>query len=154
MAEQRDSYSGVQSRMTRLLEMLSRARVFDLWHALQPNRLTVLNYHRIGDPDRTDFDLFKPNISATPQDFACQMDYIAENFNPISIGDLTAWLGGGAALPGAQAPRSLGGEGPQEPPGIARPQLAQRTVAQLPYPLAGHPQQLADLLQGMLFLAL
>lgn len=63
------------------------------------NSLTVLNYHRIDDPDRADFDTFKPNVSARPEDFARQMDYVARWFNVISTRQLVNWLRGGAPLP-------------------------------------------------------
>lgn len=63
------------------------------------NSLTVLNYHRIDDPDRADFDTFKPNVSARPEDFARQMDYVARWFNVISTRGLVDWLDGKASLP-------------------------------------------------------
>lgn len=61
--------------------------------------LTVLNYHRIEDPGRADFDTFKPNVSARPEDFARQMDCLARWFNVISMRDLADWLNGGKPLP-------------------------------------------------------
>ncbi len=63
------------------------------------NSLTVLNYHRIDDPDRPDFDTFKPNVSARPEDFARQMDYLARWFNVVSTRDLVNWLRGKNSLP-------------------------------------------------------
>lgn len=63
------------------------------------NSLTVLNYHRIDDPDRADFDTFKPNVSARPEDFDRQMDYIARWFNVVSTRQVADWLRGGKALP-------------------------------------------------------
>ena len=63
------------------------------------NSLTVLNYHRIDDPDRTDFDSFKPNVSARPKDFAHQMDYVARWFNVVSTRQLVDWLHDGKPLP-------------------------------------------------------
>src|SRR6185295_13403099 len=61
--------------------------------------LTVVNYHRIDDPHRRDFDSFKPNVSATPDDFNEQMDYLAKWFNVISLLDLIEWLDGHKNLP-------------------------------------------------------
>jgi len=61
--------------------------------------LTVLNYHRIDDPYRKDFDSFKPNVSATPDDFNHQMDYLAKWFNVISMRDVLQWLDGKKELP-------------------------------------------------------
>jgi peptidoglycan/xylan/chitin deacetylase (PgdA/CDA1 family) len=66
---------------------------------LWKNSLTVLNYHRIGDPTQDDFDTFKPNVSARPEDFARQMEYVWRWFNVISTRDLVNWLNGGKSLP-------------------------------------------------------
>ena len=63
------------------------------------NSLTVLNYHRIDNPDRADFDTFKPNVSARPEDFDRQMDYMARWFNVVSTGQVVDWLRGGKPLP-------------------------------------------------------
>jgi peptidoglycan/xylan/chitin deacetylase (PgdA/CDA1 family) len=56
--------------------------------------LTVINYHRIDDPHRKDFDSFKPNVSATPDNFDRQMDYLSKWFNVVSMQDVLQWLGG------------------------------------------------------------
>jgi peptidoglycan/xylan/chitin deacetylase (PgdA/CDA1 family) len=61
--------------------------------------LTVVNYHRIDDPYRKDFDSFKPNVSATPDDFNHQMDYLAKWFNVVSMQDVVQWLDGQKQLP-------------------------------------------------------
>ena len=61
--------------------------------------LTVLNYHRIDDPHRKGFDSFKPNVSATPQDFARQLEYLAKWFNVVSLNDVVEWLEGRRDLP-------------------------------------------------------
>lgn len=61
--------------------------------------LTVVNYHRIDDPHREGFDSFKPNVSATPQDFDRQMEYLAKWFNVVSLKDIIAWLDGRRELP-------------------------------------------------------
>ena len=42
--------------------------------------LTVLNYHRIDDPDRDGFNTFKPNISARIDDFDNQMKYLSRPY--------------------------------------------------------------------------
>jgi peptidoglycan/xylan/chitin deacetylase (PgdA/CDA1 family) len=63
------------------------------------NSLTVLNYHRIDDPDRVGFDTFKPNVSARPEDFDRQMDYVARWFNVVSTRQVVDWLRGGKSLP-------------------------------------------------------
>ncbi|HSA99601.1 MAG TPA: polysaccharide deacetylase family protein [Anaerolineales bacterium] len=61
--------------------------------------LTVVNYHRIDDPHRKDFDSFKPNVSATPEDFERQMDYLAKWFHVVSLQDVIEWLDGQKDLP-------------------------------------------------------
>ena len=70
-----------------------------LGRALWARSLTVVNYHRIDDPYRAGFDSFRPNVSATPQDFERQMDYLAKWFNVVSLSDFVAWLDGGKDLP-------------------------------------------------------
>src|SRR5688500_11859829 len=61
--------------------------------------LTVVNYHRIDDPYRKDFDSFKPNVSATPQDFDRQLAYLRRWFNVVSLKDVVEWLDGRKELP-------------------------------------------------------
>lgn len=61
--------------------------------------LTVINYHRIDDPYLTGFDSFKPNVSATPEDFDHQLEYLAKWFNVVSLEDIVAWLDGYQDLP-------------------------------------------------------
>jgi peptidoglycan/xylan/chitin deacetylase (PgdA/CDA1 family) len=75
------------------------ASLFDTLHPMWPDRLTVLAYHRIGDPNAPGFDTFKPNLSATPAAFAAQMDFIYQRFNVISGSELVAWLQGQHTLP-------------------------------------------------------
>ena len=67
--------------------------------SLWAKSLTVVNYHRIDNPHRTDFDSFKPNVSATPDDFNRQMDYLGKWFNVVSMSDILQWLDGQKALP-------------------------------------------------------
>ena len=61
--------------------------------------LTVLAYHRITDPQQPGFDTFAPNVSATPADFAAQMDYVAQHFNVVSMEEVVDWLQNGRFLP-------------------------------------------------------
>jgi peptidoglycan/xylan/chitin deacetylase (PgdA/CDA1 family) len=58
-----------------------------------------LAYHRIDDADAPGFDTFKPNVSASPELFAQQMDYINKRFSVISIKDLLGWINGDKRLP-------------------------------------------------------
>jgi peptidoglycan/xylan/chitin deacetylase (PgdA/CDA1 family) len=61
--------------------------------------LTVVNYHRIDDPDQLGLDSFRPNISAHPTAFAQQMDYLGRWFNVVSLKDVVKWLNGEGCLP-------------------------------------------------------
>jgi peptidoglycan/xylan/chitin deacetylase (PgdA/CDA1 family) len=61
--------------------------------------LTVVNYHRIDDPLRSGFDSFKPNVSATPEHFDRQLEYLARWFNVVSLKDIIKWLDGHQDLP-------------------------------------------------------
>jgi peptidoglycan/xylan/chitin deacetylase (PgdA/CDA1 family) len=63
------------------------------------NTLTVLNYHRIDDPFREGFDTLRVNVSATPSDFAKQMDYVRRHYNVITCEHLARCLRGEAKLP-------------------------------------------------------
>ncbi|MBM3695449.1 MAG: hypothetical protein FJW79_05905 [Actinobacteria bacterium] len=62
-------------------------------------RLTVLAYHRVADPHAAGFDSYRRNVSATPAEFAAQMDYVAEHFHPVSLEQVEAALDGGPGLP-------------------------------------------------------
>lgn len=64
-----------------------------------PGVLTVLNYHRIDDPGRAGFDTFRPNVSATPEMFARQMDYLTQYYNVISGTELVNSIKHGKKLP-------------------------------------------------------
>jgi peptidoglycan/xylan/chitin deacetylase (PgdA/CDA1 family) len=64
-----------------------------------PNRLTVLAYHRIRDARAPDFDGYAPNVSATPEMFARQMDFVKQRFNVIDLAALRAFVVDGNALP-------------------------------------------------------
>lgn len=61
--------------------------------------LTVLNYHRIDDPYRKGIDSFQPNISAHPDEFKRQMEYLDRWFNVVSVREVASWLEGKASLP-------------------------------------------------------
>ena len=81
------------------LLLFHKLGIFDLARKINPNLLTVLNYHRINDTFREDFDTFRPNVSATPSDFAAQMDYVSRKYNVISGTDLAAFIKGRHQLP-------------------------------------------------------
>jgi peptidoglycan/xylan/chitin deacetylase (PgdA/CDA1 family) len=88
-----------KSLSRRMLDLMYRAGFFEVLHTLRPKRLTVLNYHRVNDPDQPDFDTFKPNVSATPEGFAAQLEYIQGRFNVIGIQEIIDWLQGEEDLP-------------------------------------------------------
>lgn len=67
--------------------------------SLWAKSLTVLNYHRIDDPDREGFNSFKPNVSARIEEFDIQMDYLSRWFKVVSMRDVVDWLDGIQPLP-------------------------------------------------------
>jgi len=83
----------------KLLNLVYKTGLIRAGRELWARSLTVVNYHRIDNPDRKDFDSFKPNVSATPQQFERQMDYLAKWFHVISLNDVIAWLDGRRELP-------------------------------------------------------
>ena len=85
-----------------LINLLFKSRVLEEVAKLNPSRLTVLNYHRIEEPD-SKRSFFKPNISASPKMFGNQLDFLAQKFNLISLSDLVLWLSGGEKLPSNSA---------------------------------------------------
>jgi peptidoglycan/xylan/chitin deacetylase (PgdA/CDA1 family) len=80
-------------------DVLNRIRFFNLIRGINPGNLTVLNYHRVTDPHDPCCDTFKPNISATPEMFDRQIAYMKQNFDMVSVGDITACLEGTGQLP-------------------------------------------------------
>ena len=78
---------------------LVRSKLINITPYLFPKTLTVLNYHRIDNPFRRRIDTLRINISATPEDFAQQMDYISAYFNVVTCNDLVNWLYGKKELP-------------------------------------------------------
>jgi peptidoglycan/xylan/chitin deacetylase (PgdA/CDA1 family) len=83
----------------KLLNLVYNTGLIHAGRGLWARSLTVVNYHRIDNPDRRDFDSFKPNVSATPQQFERQMGYLAKWFHVISLNDVIAWLDGRRDLP-------------------------------------------------------
>ena len=51
----------------------------------------MLCYHRIGHVDDQEFTEFRPNISATPEQFALQMKLVKTLFSPVSLQDVLDW---------------------------------------------------------------
>lgn len=83
-----------------LLNLLHQSNTLPLARSFWGRRsLTVLAYHRITDPQQPGFDTFAPNVSATPANFAAQMNYVAQHFNVVSMEEVVAWLQNGRFLP-------------------------------------------------------
>jgi peptidoglycan/xylan/chitin deacetylase (PgdA/CDA1 family) len=61
--------------------------------------LTVLCYHRVVQPQPDRFQGFRANISASPDDFRKQIDYLLRHYTPVSVHDVRAWLLGERELP-------------------------------------------------------
>ena len=63
------------------------------------NRLTVLAHHRITNPHARDFVGFTANVSATPEAFEQQIEWVSQQFNVISLQTLRAHIVDGQPLP-------------------------------------------------------
>ena len=87
------------SLKNKMLDLAHETGLIRAGRGLWAKSLTVVNYHRIDDPDRSDFDSFKPNVSATPEDFERQMDYLAKWFHVVSLKEVVEWLDGQRDLP-------------------------------------------------------
>src|SRR5690349_22445381 len=94
------SETGKPSSLKRkLLNLAYETGLIRAGRGLWARSLTVVNYHRIDDPARPGFDSFKPNVSATPQEFTRQMAYLAKWFHVVSLKDVIEWLDGHKDLP-------------------------------------------------------
>jgi len=83
--------------LSNLLYQMGAARLLD-W-AWGSNRLTVLAYHRINNVNDPDFVGLSANVSASPEQFAQQMDYVARTFNVIDLAVLRDYVLNGKPLP-------------------------------------------------------
>ncbi|MEE1657658.1 polysaccharide deacetylase family protein [Microvirga sp. CF3062] len=84
------------SRLPEALSLLNFKSQLDL---LRSDTLTVLCYHRIGRPDDDQFHGFRPNFSASPEQFKLQMKLLRTLFSPVSLQDVLHWHETGNALP-------------------------------------------------------
>lgn len=82
-----------------VLALMLKIGFFDVVRYCMPPVLTVLCYHRVEDPFRSDFNLFRPNVSASPLEFARQMDYVRRHYSVITCEHLLSWLRGEKVLP-------------------------------------------------------
>ena len=94
-----DSNNSRSSIKRKLMNLAYETGLIRAGRGLWAKSLTVINYHRIDNPHRKDFDSFKPNVSATPNDFNRQIDYLSKWFNVISMQDVLKWLDGQKELP-------------------------------------------------------
>jgi peptidoglycan/xylan/chitin deacetylase (PgdA/CDA1 family) len=95
-----DPRRGRAQRLAETLERCGLLRPLKLLHDRRRIGLTVLAYHRVV-PLNTDgpYPLDVELISATPEGFAWQMDYIRHNMNPVSLGQVLERLDTGEPLP-------------------------------------------------------
>ena len=85
--------------MDSLFSLLLRVGADRQLRHLNPETLTVLNYHRINDPDAAGFDSFKPNVSATPAVFSQQLAYLKKRFNLLTAREIGEWMRAKNGLP-------------------------------------------------------
>ncbi len=64
-----------------------------------PNRLTVLAYHRVNYIDTPDCLGLRYTVSASPEEFAQQMEYVVQHFNVIDIAALQHYVVDEVPLP-------------------------------------------------------
>lgn len=82
-----------------VLNGLFRIGVLSALGRVHRNSLTVLNYHRVEDHSKPGFDTYRSNVSATPELFAAQMEYVKQHYNVITCDHLVAWLERQVKLP-------------------------------------------------------
>jgi peptidoglycan/xylan/chitin deacetylase (PgdA/CDA1 family) len=82
-----------------IFDLLFQTKVTDILQRTNRRKLTVLNYHRIEDTANLTEISFRPNISATPQMFDRQMEYLSKHYHVITQGHFLNWLHSGGNLP-------------------------------------------------------
>lgn len=84
----------------RAADGLSRTGLLSLLEAFErtPNRLRAIAYHRIDEPE-AEPDLDPGLVSATPDEFAAQLELLARRYRVISLDELLAAHRGGTPLP-------------------------------------------------------
>lgn len=83
----------------RLVRGLYDTGGLDLIRSAWGDSLTVLAYHRVCEHEGDNFCFFKPNVSASPEMFSKQMQYVSERYSVISLRDLEAFIIGDSELP-------------------------------------------------------
>lgn len=82
-----------------LLAAFHSLRIWPVARRIIPSSLIVLAYHRIADPDRPGFYGLRDNVSATPQGFSEQLDYLNREYNVVGLNDLVELIQNGRPLP-------------------------------------------------------
>jgi peptidoglycan/xylan/chitin deacetylase (PgdA/CDA1 family) len=103
-AETPESSNGVKPRIKRgIARALAPTGAFELMGGLRralTDELVILGYHRICDPPDEERYPFDPElISASPEDFAWQMEYVKEHFNAVTFARLIEHIEHGTPLP-------------------------------------------------------
>jgi peptidoglycan/xylan/chitin deacetylase (PgdA/CDA1 family) len=90
---------GKKTRLTTLVDNLGVTPVLKRLHDRGRDTLTILAYHRVTPmtPGREPMDV--ELVSATPEAFDWQMQYLRERMNPVSLTQVLEHLRGGTALP-------------------------------------------------------
>jgi len=120
-----------------LLRSSTQANVWPKLAELMPDSLRILMYHRVCDPDASDFFGMKANVSATPSAFAAQIEYLSSHYNFIALDDCLAWIYDGQPLP----PRSIMitfDDGYRDNLTEAAPVLASRKIPFILFPALGY----------------
>jgi peptidoglycan/xylan/chitin deacetylase (PgdA/CDA1 family) len=86
-----------RERVARLLRHSGGIHALDWFWGKQ--RLTVLAYHRINDYPSPDFLGYAPIVSASPQMFERQMEFVAQHYNVIELEALQRYVLEGIPLP-------------------------------------------------------
>jgi peptidoglycan/xylan/chitin deacetylase (PgdA/CDA1 family) len=109
---------------------LSLAAWLGAWPVLRTlarDSLSILLYHRIGDPAAPRFFGLASNVSATPAAFARQLDHLARHYNVIDLATCLAWLREERQLP-PRAVMITFDDGYRDILSVALPELAARRL--------------------------
>lgn len=119
--------AGKRSAVAALMSSTYRMRIGKHLRSLLPENLTVIVHHRICDPDHPLFFGMKSNVSATPEEFGKQLDFLSKHYNVVSLEEVRAWIRGGQTLP----PRAVlitFDDGYRDNLTMAMPQLTRRSM--------------------------
>lgn len=123
--------------MNAVLNLPAQFSMYNPFRLVNPGMLTVLNYHRIENPHAPGFHTLKINVSATPDEFALQMDYLREYYHVIGCDTLVSFLRGEANLPPRAALITFD-DGYYDNYSNAYPILAERELPAIIFLTTGH----------------